>query len=184
MIKPEEIKSIQDVGEVDKKKVKLIKTLGGLNVVSLEDEAGNHNPIFGSSHQAIALYNLNKKYGKAFIPYMTKNEENKEEVFDYSNKLNEALRKKGYDLFLIKNETSLKIVLNHHNLEVFSQEALEKAESLEFLPIVDIKNIEKSEFARQFKAQGSIIFALIDYARATNKKTLEYTPQNLKIKVQ
>ena len=75
LIDPKEVDSIEDIGTLDKdNKVKLVKTIGGLNLAVGKDGSKEDRILAYASHSAIVKHQLRKRYNHRFAESMQKSE--------------------------------------------------------------------------------------------------------------
>jgi len=173
MIRPSEIKSVEEIGTLENSPVKMIRTIGGLYVATgrpkgrREDEA-----IAAGSHPAIVKHNVEKMYGQNYQAHMHKSEGAVEpQVVDHTAKLEKALVDKGYTLFSVQADAAIDFVLSKSGVEVLKHEAMVKAESIEFQALKP-KAMQYANEAIQNGSTQSIIMAAIDKASDLNKDSI------------
>jgi hypothetical protein len=134
MIRPSEIKSVEEIGTLENSPVKMIRTIGGLWVATgrprgrKDDEA-----IAAGSHPAIVKHNIEKTFGQNYQPHMHKSEGAVEpKVLDHTSKLEKSLIDKGYTLHSVQADTAVDFILSKSGVEVLKHEALVKSDSVEF----------------------------------------------------
>ncbi len=125
-----EIDSIETIGELNGKPVKMIRLKGGL-CVGVGQTGRSESEVLGSaSHPGILKYSLGKH--TAFKPALTKSETQEESVKDYSNTLPTLLVKQGYGLYAIqKSFSQIDYVYTRNNIEQTTIPTLVKSEFIE-----------------------------------------------------
>jgi len=183
VIRPSEIKSVEDIGTLENNPVKMIRTIGGLWVATgkprgkREDEA-----LAAGSHPAIVKHNVEKMYGASYQPLMAKSEGAIEpKVVDHSSQLAKSLIDKGYTLFSVQADAAVDFVLSKSGIEVLKHEALVKGESLEFQELKP-KAIEHAHEAIKNDATRSIVMAAIDKASELGKDQIVCKNVTYKVK--
>lgn len=115
-IKPSEIESVEDIGLIKGRPVKLIKTLGGF-YLAVGSPNGSEEALAAGSHPAIVKFNLKKKF-KEFHATMAKSEHGPEGVVvEHTNLLPQDMVSKGYDLYSVKKPLSNEYYLTKFNAE-------------------------------------------------------------------
>ena len=158
MIDPKEIDTVEECGTIDGKKIKLVKTIGGLHLAVNESDL--KSPIAAyASHPAIVKYHLAKRYGSRFHEAMAKNESDiKTEAISFEKNLPKALRDSGYDIFCLKKGVEASFVVTADNIEVIKSEVNDvKIEN------VTIKNSEKYKEFMQNEGREALVKSLIEY---------------------
>jgi len=165
MIRPSEIKSVEEIGTLENAPVKMIRTSGGLWVATGKPKGRREEEALAAgSHPAIVKHNLEKMYGQSYQAHFQKSEGAIEpKVVDYSSKLEKTLLDKGYSLFSVQTDTAIDFVLSKSGVEVLKHEALVKAESLEFQALKS-KALHYAQEAVQNGSTQSIIMAAIAQA--------------------
>jgi hypothetical protein len=115
-IKPSEIESVEDIGLIKGRPVKLLKTLGGF-YLAIGSPNGKEEALAAGSHPAIVKYNLKKKF-KDFHATMSKSEHKPEDVVvEHTSLLPPEMISKGYDLYSVKKPLSNEYYLTKFNAE-------------------------------------------------------------------
>lgn len=119
-IRPSEIVSIEEIGELDGSPVRLLRTSGGLFMATgkLKGKASDE-ALAAGSHPAIVKYNLEKQH-RSFRPAMNKSETNHEEVIGLSELLPAHVRSQGYDLYEIRKSEGASYFITKFGSEVSS----------------------------------------------------------------
>jgi len=158
MIDPKEIDTVEECGTIDGKKIKLIKTIGGLHLAV--NEADEKSPIAAyASHPAIVKYQLAKRYGARFHEAIAKNEGDlKTEAISFEKNLPQALKNSGYDIFCLKKGVEASFVVTADNIEVIKSEVNDiKIED------ITIKNSDKYKEFIQNEGKEALIKSLKEY---------------------
>lgn len=119
-ITPGEIDKIEEVGELEGKPVKMVRTKGGF-WIAIARKKGKHEEeaLAAGSHPAIVKYNLEKIYG--YQPHMMKSEGFAEPIVaKHSHYLSEDLRKSGHDIFSIQSGENVEFQVTKQNCMVSS----------------------------------------------------------------
>lgn len=117
-LKPSEIESIDEIGEMDGYPVRLVKCIGGFFMAIGKNRSGQDEALAGGSHAAIVKYTLEKKYS-SFRPAMEKSEfSNNEKVIGMSELVPKEFRNKGYDLHTLKKNEETEYVFSKHGSEI------------------------------------------------------------------
>jgi hypothetical protein len=144
-IKPNEIESVEEAGELNKAPVKLIRTKGGFWIAVGKLKGKNkEEAIAAGSHPAIVKYNIEKQFPE-FQPAMMKSEDLSDSsvVEKHSHFLSDDLRKSGHDIYSVQNGPEVNFHITKHNLEVSSV----KASLIEDALVINEMKMDKS-FAR------------------------------------
>lgn len=143
-ITPGEIDKIEECGEMNGRKVSLIRTKGGFWIATGKKKgAHSEEALAAGSHPAIVKYNLEKQYPD-YHPEMLKSEGFIEPIVDkHSHFLSEDLRKSGHDIFSIQNGSDVEFQITRHNSTIAKVDAVVEDASL----IIETLNIPK-EFAK------------------------------------
>jgi hypothetical protein len=119
-LQPSEIESIEDVGTLNGRPVKWLRTKGGLNLMT-GHISGSIAPsvLAAGSHRAICLYNLEKQYPE-FQPNMMKSEKAEDNaiVKQHMKHVPENLKKAGYDIYSIQIGNELEFQITKHEIAV------------------------------------------------------------------
>lgn len=118
-INPNEVKSIDDIGMLNGKPVKLLKFKGGYNLImGFEPGKEIESVLSAGSHAAIAKFNLEKQYMN-YRPNLTKSEhEIAPVVSKHSAHLSEDLLKSGHDIYSIQNGPNIEFQLTKHDVKI------------------------------------------------------------------
>lgn len=118
-ITPEDIDNVEEVGTMNKKPVKLIRTKGGFIIaVGKKKGATSEEALGAGSHPAIVKYNLEKQYPD-YEPAMMKSESGIEPIVEkHSHFLNDNMRKGGYDIYSLQDGPSVEFQITKHNAVV------------------------------------------------------------------
>jgi hypothetical protein len=119
---PNEIQSVEDIGMMNGKPVKMIKTKGGFHICvghargKIADEA-----LAAGSHPAIVKYNLERQYPE-FQPNMMKSEliAGPTRVEKHSHFLSDELRKSGHDIYSVQSIGGIEFQITKHNSKIAS----------------------------------------------------------------
>ena len=123
MIDPKEVDTIEDAGTIDGKKVKIIKTIGGLHIAAFGKEKNKEEIVAYASHSAIVKHQLTKRYGSRFHQLMEKNENGVQEIaISYSSNLPQNLVDNGYDVFCLKKGMEASFIVTCDNMEIFKSD--------------------------------------------------------------
>ena len=158
MIDAKEIDTIEECGTIDGKKIKLIKTIGGLHLAV--NESDEKSPIAAyASHPAIVKYQLAKRYGSRFHEAIAKSEDSiKTEAISFEKNLPQALKDSGYDIFCLKKGVEASFVVTADNIEIIKSEVNDtKVEN------VIIKNSDKYREFMQNEGKEALIKSLKEY---------------------
>jgi hypothetical protein len=173
VIKPSEIKSVEDIGFMDNSPVKMVRTIGGLFVATgklagrKEEEA-----LAAGSHPGIVKHNIEKMYGAKYQPTLAKSEGAIEEpVTEHTSQLDSSLSNKGYSLHSVQSNNQIDFVVSNRGIEVLKHTALIKAETFEFQQ-PEPKSYARSEELLKNNVTKSIILAAIDKANELGKTSI------------
>ena len=182
MIRPSEIKSIEEIGTLENSPVKLIRTIGGLWVATGRRRGKKQEEALAAgSHPAIVKYNMEKMFGATYQPLMAKSEGAIEpKVSEHTSQLSKRLIDKGYTLFSVQADSQIDFILSKSGIEVLKHEALIKGESLDFQAMKP-KALEHAQEAIKNDATRSVIMAAIDKASELGKDQI--TCKNIAYKV-
>jgi len=141
-ITPTEIEKVEECGQMNGRKVNLIKTKGGFWIAtgkkkgSIGDEA-----LAAGSHPAIVKYNLEKQYPD-FQPAMMKSEGYIEPIVEkHSHYLEDSLRKSGYDVYSIETGPYVEFQITKHDATIATVDSTLDRDHL---------TIEELEIPKQF----------------------------------
>lgn len=121
-ITPNEIESIEDIGMMHGKVVKILRTKGGFHIaVGTPQGKMQEEALAAGSHPAIVKYNLEKQYA-AFQPTLMKSEltSNTSLVTKHSHYLSEDLRKSGHDVWAVQTGQNIEFQITKHDVKVGS----------------------------------------------------------------
>jgi hypothetical protein len=183
VIKPGEIKSVEDIGFLDSNPVKMVRTLGGLWVATGK-LAGkkNEEALAAGSHPAIVKHNIEKMYGNKFQPTLAKSESmNEDKVTEHTDQLEATLSNKGYSLHSIQSNDQVSFIVSNRGIEVLKHTALIKSESLVFQQ-PEPKSYAKSEELLKSNITKSIILAAVDKANEMGKTSISCKDIAYKVK--
>lgn len=117
-INPNEIDTVETIGEMDGEPVEMARLIGGLYVVTGKAKGKNKAEVLSAaSHGAIARYQVEKNF-QNFRPSLQKSERFEPQVIGLTELLPQALQLKGHDLHLIKNEVNMDFIVTKHGIEV------------------------------------------------------------------
>jgi hypothetical protein len=171
VIRPSEIKSVEEIGTLENSPVKMIRTIGGLWVATGRPKGRREEEALAAgSHPAIVKHNVEKMFGASYQPMMAKSESSSldPKVTEHTSQLSKALIDKGYTLFSVQAEGAIDFVLSKSGIEVLKHEAMIKGEGLEFQSMKP-KAMEHAQEAIQNDATRSVIMAAIDKASELGK---------------
>lgn len=137
-LKPSEIDSVENMGEIDGNGVNLVRTVGGLYLaVGKKKKTDPSQEVLGfGSHPAIVRYNVQKSIS-SFRPAMMKSEgEVESEIYQFSPLLGSSLVEKGFDLYTIKKSEDYEFVITKNQMEILKFNASQKD---------DVLDLQKSE---------------------------------------
>jgi len=160
LIDPKEIADVSDVGTLDRKdKVKMVKTIGGLNLAVGKDGSSNERILAYASHPAIVKHQLRKRYSSRFAETMQKNESGvSEQAISYEKNLSPLLKNNGYDIYCLKKGTEAKFVVTCDNMEIMSSEISDtKVEN------ANIKNNDKYKEFSQNEGKEALVNSIKQY---------------------
>jgi len=161
MIDPKEVDTIDDAGTIDGKKVKIIKTIGGLHIACFGKEKGKEEIVAYASHPAITKHQLTKRYGSRFHQIMEKNESGVQEMaISYSKNLPQSLIDGGYDVFCLKKGIEASFMVTCDNMEILKSEIndvnIEK---------VIVKNSSKMKEFKQNDGEAALIKSIKEFIK-------------------
>lgn len=119
-LQPSEIESIEDVGVLNGRPVKLLSTKGGFKLLTGHITGATQPSVLAAgSHRAICLYNLEKQYPE-FQPSMMKSENvvDNAVVKQHIKHLPMDMRKSGYDVYSIQMGNELEFQITKHDVAV------------------------------------------------------------------
>jgi len=118
-IRPVDVDTIEEMGELNGSSVKLIRTKGGFWIsLGRSKRGGADEPLAAGSHPAIVRYTVEKKHPD-FRPVMAKSALSDEPhvVECTSHFLGEKEIAKGYDIFVLQKSSRVDICLTRHGVE-------------------------------------------------------------------
>jgi hypothetical protein len=114
-IVPSEVESIDEIGELNGKPVKMARLKGGL-CIAIGSQGGTEEALAAGSHPAIVRYNVEKNF-RGFQPYIMKSETEDKEVREHSYMLAAEAQKNGYALYSLKKNSEIEFVLTKSGVE-------------------------------------------------------------------
>lgn len=122
LLTPNEIDTIEDIGTLDKRPVKMIKCKGGF-YIAIGKRKGNpkDEALAVGSHRAIVKYNMEKQFPD-FQPSLMKSEfANDNSIVDeHSHWLEEDLRKSGHGIYSIQDGNRVEFHITKNNAKLAS----------------------------------------------------------------
>lgn len=116
-ITEKEIKSVEDIGNLNGNPVKLLTCKGGFVIAlgrkkgKLQDEA-----LAAGSHPALVKYNLEKE-NPSYQPNLMKSEGFiQPQVDKHSHFLSDDLRKSGHDIYSVQDGSKVDFIITKHNV--------------------------------------------------------------------
>jgi hypothetical protein len=125
-IKPDEIKKIKIVGDLNGDKVKMLVTKGGFHLFVGKKRATNQKmeALTASSHKAIGMHQLEKEFPN-FKPVMNKSEyESAEKLEEHTSILPESMLKNGYEIYTLKKHNNVNFVLCKYGIDIMNYNGL------------------------------------------------------------
>ena len=119
-IKPDEIKKIKVVGDLNGDKVKMLVTKGGFHLFVGKKKASSKKTeaLAASSHQAIGMHQLEKEFSD-FKSIINKSEDEiQEKLNDCTEYLPNTLIKNGYELYTLKKHNDINFIMCQHGINV------------------------------------------------------------------
>lgn len=107
-----DIASTEPFGMLNGKQVNLVKTKGGLNLATMDDQV-----LGAASHQAILCYTVEQRFPN-FQPMIMKSEGIKLTAEKHSHFLTDDLRKSGHDIYSVQNGTEIDFFVTKQNIRV------------------------------------------------------------------
>jgi hypothetical protein len=123
-ITQDEVHSIEDIGTMNERPVRMIKMKGGFHI-AVGKKRGSHSDeaLSAGSHPAIVKYNLEKQFPD-YKPDLRKSESGIEPIVErHSHFLNDDLRKGGYDVFSVQTGPDIEFQVTKHNAKIASVKA-------------------------------------------------------------
>jgi tRNA pseudouridine-54 N-methylase len=124
-LNPSEIESTEEIGMLNGKPVRILKTKGGFQIaVGVPRGKRDEEALAAGSHRAVVLWNVEQKFNE-FQPAMMKSESFSEKlvVEKHSHFLPEALRKSGHDIYSIQKGPIVNFHITKHEINVSSVKA-------------------------------------------------------------
>jgi hypothetical protein len=176
-IKPSEIESIDDIGEMDGSPVKLVKCVGGFFMALGRRHGRNQDEALASgSHAAIVKYSLEKNFS-TFRPAMEKSEFfDTERVTGLTELVPKALRNKGYELHALTKHEQTSYVITKYGSEIVNYKTFPMNKSL---VVMDPSNTIKDE---ELPMTTAIIKAVTDEANQLGKESIVFKNRSFKVK--
>lgn len=117
-IKPSELESIDQIGDLDGEQVKLVKTKGGLYIAVGKPKGKRKEEVLAAgSHPAIVKYNIEKSF-TSFQPSLMKSELGGDSsVVNVSELLPNKMTDQGYDLYIVKKSNEIDFILTKSQIE-------------------------------------------------------------------
>jgi len=160
LINPKEVDSIEDIGTLDKsKKVKIVRTIGGLNLAVGQDGSNEDRILAYASHPAIVKHQLRKRYSSRFAETMQKSENGvSEQAISFEKNLSKTLKNSGYDIYCLKKGTEARFVVTCDNMEIMSSEISDtKVENAK------IKSFDKYKEFSQNEGKEALVNSIKEY---------------------
>ena len=117
-IQENDIDSIEPFGMMDGKTVSLLKTKGGLNLATMDDQV-----LGAASHQAILCYTIEQRFPN-FQPKLMKSEGVRLNADSHSHFLSDDLRKSGHDIYSIQDGIGVDFFVTRQDIKVGSAKAV------------------------------------------------------------
>lgn len=118
-IKPNEVEYVKVIGNLHGNEVKLVKTLGGLNIaIGKKNKNSNKTEALAAgSHAAIVAHQISKQFGADFHPAIFKSEQDAiEEAINKTELLPSSAISSGIELFTLEKNNKYDFVLYKHGL--------------------------------------------------------------------
>jgi hypothetical protein len=131
-INENEIDTIEEIGMLDKKPVKLIRLKGGFFIACGKPKGKyKEEALAAGSHPSIVKYNLQKQYS-GYEPMLAKSEAVMDiSVVDkHSHLLSEELIKSGHDIYSIQNGNQIEFQITKQNVKIGSAKCSLENDSL------------------------------------------------------
>ena len=116
-ISENDIASSEPFGMLDGKPVNLIRTKGGLNLATMDNQV-----LGAASHQAILCYTIEQRFPN-FQPMIMKSEGLKLAAENHSHFLTDSLRKSGHDIYSVQNGNDIEFFVTKQSIKVGSAKA-------------------------------------------------------------
>lgn len=113
MIKDSEIDSIEEIGRLSGRPVKLIRTLGGF-YIAIGSPNGREEALAAGSHPAIVKFNLKKKYSNIHFSFHKSEHKPEPTIKDYTNLLPKPLVNKGFSFYSVSDLSKTEFYLNKY----------------------------------------------------------------------
>jgi hypothetical protein len=111
-IQENDIDSIEPFGMMDGKTVNLLRTKGGLNLATMDDQV-----LGAASHQAILCYTIEQRFPN-FQPKLMKSEGVKLNADSHSHFLSDDLRKSGHDIYSIQDGIGIDFFVTRQDIKI------------------------------------------------------------------
>ena len=111
-IRPNEVESIEDIGELNGHPVRMARLHGGL-CVAIGRNSGADEALAAGSHPAIVRYNVEKNF-RGFQPSMMKSEADQFEIREHTHALGAG---SPYGLYSLKKNNEIDFVLTKSGVE-------------------------------------------------------------------
>lgn len=124
-IKPNEVESITHIGHLHGDEVKIVKCIGGYNLVIGKKKKTDRKAevITAGSHQAICIHEMEKMFKDEFKLKMNKNEHEAIPVVeDHTGRLSKNMAENGVKLYSLEKNASLEVVLYKHGITLSKYE--------------------------------------------------------------
>jgi len=156
-ITPDQVDTVETGGTLDGQEVKLIRLVGGYWIAIHKGKA-----VSGGSHPAIVKHAVSKMFPN-FQPVMCKSEAFSDAcVEQHSHFLSDKLRKSGYDIYSIQDNSDIEFQITKHNIKVASVQSILQSDGL-YIPEINVPK----EFIKSLAA------ATTEKALSCNSKTIK-----------
>lgn len=147
MIRPEEVDSIESIGELNGSDVKVIRTIGGFYAATSKGANGRDSVLAGGSHPALVRHQLVKKFGNSFRPSLLKSENSQvqAQVFEKNTFLSEKDKNGGFSIAAVVQGLDITMSVDYMGANVLTQKALAKHDSVEIQDL-QVSNFEKATY--------------------------------------
>lgn len=146
MLKESDIDTIEEIGQLHGRPIKLIRTLGGF-YIAVGYPNGSEEALAAGSHPAIVKFNLKKKYSNIHFHFHKHEHTPEAIVVDYTDKLPKRFEKKGFNLYSVTLLNKKEFFLNRYGTELLKLELDGNKVSVKLHGFVDpelIKNVEQT----------------------------------------
>jgi len=176
-IKPSEIESIDDIGELDGSPVKLVKCIGGFFMaIGRQQGRGQDEALATGSHAAIVKYSLEKNF-RSYRPAMEKSESfDIERVTGLTELVPKELRLKGYELHALKKHEDTSYIVSKYGSEVVQYKTFKMDNSL---VVMSPSNLIKDE---ELPISSAIVRAVTQEASNSGKESIVFRNKSFKVK--